>query len=129
MLPLRQTSGRGPSEISAGVTGKRKCHNAAVLLTCAAAGPSVAATPLQDLRRASSLFDALGRVVRVRAKPLRGRFARLDTSAAAKGCQLRGGWGRSRTIHRAKASGLTNRQDPSVAAAVWASSRASSGTS
>jgi len=33
----------------------------------------------------------LGRIRRVKAKPLRGRFARLDRAAAAKGWQLRGG--------------------------------------
>ena len=38
----------------------------------------------------------LGRDRRVQAKPLRGRFASLDTSATAKGGQLRGGQGRSR---------------------------------
>ncbi len=44
----------------------------------------------------SSLHDCLGRVRRVKAKPLRGRFASLDTAATAKGGQLRGGRGRCR---------------------------------
>lgn len=38
----------------------------------------------------SSLLDDLGRVHRVKAKPLRGRFASLDTAATAKDWQLRG---------------------------------------
>lgn len=38
-----------------------------------------------------SLLDGLGRVRRVKAKPAdTGRFARLDTTATAKGGQLRG---------------------------------------
>src|ERR1022692_2874137 len=41
--------------------------------------------------------DDLGRVLRVQAKPLCGRFASLDTATPAKGGQLRGGRGRSRT--------------------------------
>jgi hypothetical protein len=44
----------------------------------------------------SSLHDCLGRVRRVKAKPLRGRFASLDTAATAKGGQLRGVRGRCR---------------------------------
>jgi hypothetical protein len=44
----------------------------------------------------SSLHDCLDRVRRVKAKPLRGRFASLDTAATAKGGQLRGGRGRCR---------------------------------
>ena len=32
----------------------------------------------------SSLHDCLGRVRRVKAKPLRGRFASLDTTATAR---------------------------------------------
>jgi hypothetical protein len=44
----------------------------------------------------SSLLDDLGRVRRVKAKPLRGRVASLDTAAPAKGGQLRGGRGGSR---------------------------------
>jgi hypothetical protein len=44
----------------------------------------------------SSLQDCLGRVRRVKAKPLRGRFASLDTAATAKGGQLRGVRGRCR---------------------------------
>ncbi len=46
--------------------------------------------------RPSSLRHDLGRVLRVKARPLRGRFASLDTSATAKGWQLRGGRGRAR---------------------------------
>jgi hypothetical protein len=41
----------------------------------------------------SSLFYDLGRDRRVKAKPVRGRFASLDTAAMAKGGQLRGGRG------------------------------------
>jgi hypothetical protein len=45
----------------------------------------------------SSLHDCLGRVRRVKAKSLRGRFASLDTAATAKGGQLRGVRGRFRS--------------------------------
>lgn len=41
----------------------------------------------------SSLFNDLGRDPRVQAKPLRARFASLDTAATAKGRQLRGDGG------------------------------------
>jgi hypothetical protein len=47
---------------------------------------------------ASSLSYDLGRVRRVKAKPLRGRFASLDTSVASKDWQLREGRGRTRMM-------------------------------
>jgi len=43
-----------------------------------------------------SLLDDLGRVLCVKANPLRGHFASLDTAATAKGWQLRGRRGGSR---------------------------------
>ena len=47
----------------------------------------------------SSLLDGLGHGCRVKAKPAdAGRFASLDTAAMAKGGQLRGGRGRSRSL-------------------------------
>jgi hypothetical protein len=53
----------------------------------------------------SSLHDDLNRVHRVKAKPLRGRFASLDTSAAPKRRQLREGRGRSRMAQVRRARG------------------------
>ncbi len=41
----------------------------------------------------SSPHKDLDRVSRVKAKPLRGRFASLDMAATAKGWQLRGDGG------------------------------------
>ena len=52
----------------------------------------------------SSLHDCLGRVRRVKAKPLRGRFASLDTAATAKGGRLRGVRGRCRARRAALAA-------------------------
>ena len=74
-----------PSQVRAWQAGSRvvicKTIALAVLLFASGSrGPS------------SSLLDGLGRVRRVKAKPAdASRFASLDTTAAAKGWQLRGG--------------------------------------
>jgi hypothetical protein len=52
----------------------------------------------------SSLLDGLGRDRRVKAKPLRGRFASLDTAVTAKGRQLRGGRERRRALGAVRAA-------------------------
>ena len=50
-------------------------------------------TDLPSWGSSSSLHDDLSRVLRVKAKPLRGRFASHDTAGTAKRWQLQGGQG------------------------------------
>ncbi len=61
--------------------------------TCISAALAGSSRSLPSWVPPSSLLDDLGHVLRVQAKPLRGRSASLDTVATAKGRQLRGGTG------------------------------------